>query len=191
MPPCWRVSPKGGSDRSQRHFPRRRQHLRARNFDMRECTKVMCRNTGVLLVTYRLYIRVPRRVAIEPGRLGSHALARGWYVYTGSARRNMASRLRRHLSGAETRRWHIDWLLGSGPGQVMHVVLDSETECVVNARLDGQVAIPRFGATDCRNRCGSHLLWLGTRRPRAVPRDPSRRRAHAAVAALETPGSAA
>jgi Uri superfamily endonuclease len=73
----------------------------------------------------------------------------------------------------------------------MHVVLDSETECVVNARLDGQVAIPRFGATDCRNRCGSHLLWLGTRRPRAVPRDPSRRRAHAAVAALETPGSAA
>lgn len=150
-----------------------------------------CRNTGVLPVTYRLYIRVPRGVAIEPGRLGSHWLARGWYAYTGSARRNMASRLRRHFSGADTRRWHIDWLLGSGSGRVMHVVLDSEPECVVNTRLDGEVAIPRFGATDCRNRCGSHLLWLGTRRPAAVPRDPAQRRTHAAVAAVECSGSAA
>ncbi len=146
---------------------------------------------GTHPVTYRLYIRVPRRVTLEPGRLGRYVLARGWYVYTGSARRNMAARLRHHLGGRDTRRWHIDWLLGAGLGQVMHIRLDTESECIVNARNDGRVVIPRFGATDCRYRCGSHLLWLGTRRPLAVPRDPARRFTHAVVSALERPGPAA
>ena len=145
-------------------------------------------DTGVRPVTYRLYIRVPCRVTIDPGRLGRHVLVRGWYVYTGSARRNMAARLRHHLAGNETRRWHIDWLLGAGLGQVMHIRLDAESECTVNGRIEGRVVIPRFGATDCRHRCGSHLLWLGTRRPRAVPRDPGRRRTHSAVAAVERAG---
>lgn len=145
---------------------------------------------GPLPVTYRLYIRVPRRVTIEPGRLGRHVLARGWYVYTGSARRNMAARLRHHLAGGDTRRWHIDWLLGAGLGRVMHIRLDTEPECTVNARMDGRIMIPRFGATDCRHRCGSHLLWLGTRRPRAVPRDPGRRHTHTVVSAVDPPGSA-
>ncbi|MEF8833809.1 MAG: GIY-YIG nuclease family protein [Halofilum sp. (in: g-proteobacteria)] len=145
-------------------------------------------DAGVIPLTYRLFIRVPRRVVIEPGRLGRHVLARGWYVYTGSARRNMAARLRHHLAGSDVRHWHIDWLLGAGLGRVMHIRLDTESECIVNARRDGRVVIPRFGATDCRHRCGSHLLWLGTRRPLAVPRYPGRRRTHAAIRTLERSG---
>jgi|AntRauTorcE11898_2_1112593.scaffolds.fasta_scaffold00297_9 hypothetical protein len=39
--------------------------------------------------------------------------------------------------------------------------------------------------------CDSHPLWLGMQRPRAVPRDLSARRTHAAVAALDSAGSAA
>lgn len=143
------------------------------------------------LITYQLYIRVPRRVAITPGRLGRHVLARGWYVYTGSARRNMAARLRHHLAGNDTRRWHIDWLLGPGLGEVMHIRLETEPECRVNAGVNGHVVIPRCGATDCRYRCGSHLLFLGTRRPPAVPRDPLRRRTHVAIAAIEQAEGAA
>ena len=147
--------------------------------------------TGAPAVTYRLYIRVPRRVSIEPGRLGRYVLDSGWYVYTGSARRNMAARLRHHLAVNDTRRWHIDWLLGAGLGQVMHIRLDTESECAINARIDGRVVIPRFGATDCRHRCGSHLLWLGTRRPPVVPRDPRRRRTRSAVYAAERCADAA
>jgi Uri superfamily endonuclease len=141
-------------------------------------------------VTYRLYIRIPRRAVIEPGRLGRHVLERGWYVYTGSARRAMAARLRHHLAGNGKCHWHIDWLLRSALGEVEHVSLDTRGECEVNRAMPGTVPIPRFGATDCRHRCGSHLLWLGTRRPRAVPREPSKRRTHAVVAALQTPGRA-
>ncbi len=147
-------------------------------------------NASAFAVTYRLYIRVPRRATIEPGRLGRHVLARGWYVYTGSARRNMAARLRHHLAGNDTRRWHIDWLLGADLGQVMHIRLDSESECTVNARIEGRTVIPRFGATDCRHRCGSHLLWLRARRPDAVPREPRRRRTHTVISAVERPGPA-
>lgn len=140
-------------------------------------------------ISYRLYIRVPRRVVIEPGRLGRHVLARGWYVYTGSARRNMAARLRHHLGRVAAPRWHIDWLLEPGVGQVMHIRLDGDAECSVNARIGGTVVIPRFGATDCRRNCGSHLLWLGPRRPRAVPREPARRCTYGAIEAAEHAGA--
>lgn len=118
-------------------------------------------------------------------------LERGWYVYTGSARRAMAARLRHHLAGGGKHHWHIDWLVRGGSGVVVHVALDTRAECEVNRGLEGRVVIARFGATDCRHRCGSHLLWLGTRRPCAVPRDPGRRRTHTAISAVERPGPAA
>lgn len=136
-------------------------------------------------VTYRLYIRLHRRAVISPGRLGRCVLARGWYVYTGSARRNMAARLRRHLAADVRRHWHIDWLLARPEAEVAQIRLDRERECTVNARLEGHVVIRGFGASDCRHGCGSHLLWLGRRRPADVPRAPHQRRTFALVEALE------
>ena len=142
-------------------------------------------------VTYRLYIRLHRRTRLEPGRLGPCLLERGWYVYTGSARRTMRSRLRRHLGHPATRRWHIDWLLHSGAAEIAHIRLDTAPECAVNAREPGRVVVAGFGASDCRAGCRSHLLWLGTRRPRAVPREPRRRCTRVLVERAHTAGDAA
>lgn len=48
--------------------------------------------------SYQLHIRVKKRVRVTVGTLGSFSFAAGLYVYTGSARRNIASRVHRHLS---------------------------------------------------------------------------------------------
>ena len=92
---------------------------------------------------------------------------RGYYTYTGSAKRGLKARLHRHLHGASTRHWHLDYLRP-------HVrvlawaayVGDSQPECQLNQQLArlGQVVVPKFGASDCS--CASHLLYYpGTRRP--------------------------
>jgi hypothetical protein len=35
-----------------------------------------------------------------------------------------------------------------------------EPECVVNQWTAGEIIVPRFGASDCRAKCGSHLKRL-------------------------------
>jgi len=119
--------------------------------------------------TYQLYIYLRRRVRIEPGRLGACVLPAGWYVYTGSARRNLAARVRRHLRRDKPRRWHIDWLLTRPEARVLHVRLRRAAECRVNAVVCGSIPVAGFGASDCRAGCGSHLVYLGRARPAAVP----------------------
>ncbi len=111
--------------------------------------------------TYRLILFVSSPLQVRAGGLGVIRLPAGWYVYTGSARRNMEPRIARHLRRDKRRRWHIDYLTGH-PGVVaVSVTRHEEPECVVNRRQGGQVVVPGFGAADCRNRCGSHLRYLG------------------------------
>lgn len=117
--------------------------------------------------TYNLLLWLSDTQRLRIGRLGCFVFPNGYYTYTGSAKRGLASRLHRHLHGATTRHWHIDYLRP-------HVrVLDWRTyaegvqpECQLNRSLmaAGQVVVPRFGSSDCR--CPSHLLHFNTaRRP--------------------------
>lgn len=117
--------------------------------------------------TYTLLLWSSGTPCLQIGRLGCFVFPRGYYTYTGSARRGLASRLHRHIHGASTRHWHIDYLRP-------HVrVLDWQTyaggvqpECQLNQLLlpAGQVIVPRFGSSDCR--CASHLLYFNAaRRP--------------------------
>nr|WP_281250602.1 GIY-YIG nuclease family protein [Thioalkalivibrio denitrificans] len=96
------------------------------------------------------------------GRLGTFELSAGYYTYTGSARRGMAARLKRHLSRDKRLRWHIDYLLAHPRVTVVDVALFDEAECVVNRRVPGEVIVPGFGASDCRAGCGAHLLKVGS-----------------------------
>ena len=112
--------------------------------------------------TYQLVIHVGRRLEIAIGRLGTFVFPEGTYVYTGSAKRNFAARIARHLRQEKTLHWHIDHLLTT-PGvsivEVRHAQVD---ECVLNQATPGDIVAPGFGASDCRNRCGSHLKRLST-----------------------------
>lgn len=108
--------------------------------------------------TLLLWLAAPTHLCV--GGLGKQCFPRGYYTYTGSAKRSLVARLHRHLHGATTRHWHIDylrpyvrvldWQFYAG---------DSQPECCLNRRLAlyGQVLVPRFGSSDCA--CASHLLY--------------------------------
>jgi Uri superfamily endonuclease len=111
-------------------------------------------------VTYQLLIEVARPLRVTIGCFGCFRFAAGRYIYTGSARRNFAARVARHLRKEKTLRWHIDYLLAAPGVRVVGVRRYVEEECAINRATPGGVAIPGFGASDCRAGCGSHLKYL-------------------------------
>lgn len=110
---------------------------------------------------YQLWIVVRRSVRICVGALGMVHFAPGTYVYTGRASRGLRARVCRHAYGAAKPHWHIDYLLIQRGAAVRKVVLASENpadECRVNSRnANGGIAVPHFGASDCRCGCIGHL----------------------------------
>lgn len=112
-------------------------------------------------ITYQLLITLTSPRLISVGRLGDCEFSAGTYQYTGSARRNLVSRIRRHLSKKKTLRWHIDYLLAVSEAQVVEILFSDQSECKLNQQCDGTVVMPGFGASDCRAGCGSHLKYLG------------------------------
>ncbi len=113
------------------------------------------------LCTYRLHIIVARPRILRIGQLGIFRFPAGRYFYTGSARRNLVARVRRHLSQDKKLRWHIDYLLTAHAVKVIDVILARDGECLLNQGSVGEIIVPGFGASDCRARCGSHLKFLG------------------------------
>ncbi|HEX22686.1 MAG TPA: GIY-YIG nuclease family protein [Chromatiales bacterium] len=113
------------------------------------------------MCTYQLHIAVSRLRILSIGRLGTFRFPSGRYLYTGSARRNLVARVRRHLSQDKKLRWHIDYLLTAHAVKVVDVSLSRDSECPLNQRVAGEIIVPGFGASDCRAHCGSHLKWLG------------------------------
>ena len=111
--------------------------------------------------TYQLLIEVSEPVAIEVGRLGRCHFAAGRYIYTGSAKRNFEARVARHLRKDKKLHWHIDYLLTQAMVSVVAVRRYSEEECDINHRQPGAIPLSGFGASDCREHCGSHLKYLG------------------------------
>jgi Uri superfamily endonuclease len=115
--------------------------------------------------SYQLVIQLDEAATLTVGRLGSFTFPAGRYVYTGSARRNMEARIRRHLSQTKRLRWHIDYLLAHRRARVVDVIRSNEPECALNRRTTGRIVAPGFGASDCRAGCGSHLKLVDNTNP--------------------------
>ncbi len=115
---------------------------------------------GVTPVTYQLMIRLHEGARIRVGRLGKFDFTAGCYVYTGSARRNLESRIARHLRREKKLRWHIDYLLNHPAAEVTDVRVFTAPECRVNQQAPGIIPVPGFGASDCRRGCKSHLKYI-------------------------------
>ncbi len=115
--------------------------------------------------SYQLCIRLDKDLNLTVGKLGTFSFPAGWYIYTGSARRNIGARVRRHCSKNKKMRWHIDYLLADPLAQLVEVKLFREEECYLNQRTQGRVVVPGFGSSDCGNNCGSHLKFLETKLP--------------------------
>ena len=111
---------------------------------------------------YQLQILLKQDARIEVGRLGVFDFPAGRYVYTGSAKKNIGARISRHLSLEKKLRWHIDYLLQHPATSIIVVELFTATECEVNKRTRGTSVAFRFGASDCKAACGSHLKYRGS-----------------------------
>ena len=107
--------------------------------------------------TYQLFIKVHKACDIQVGKLGKFHFPAGDYVYTGSAKKNIEARVRRHLSSEKKLRWHIDYLLQHKNVEIQHYTLSTKSECTLNQQTKGEIIAKGFGASDCRNRCRSHL----------------------------------
>ncbi len=112
------------------------------------------------LITYQLTIQLSCNQTIVVGKLGEYMFPAGQYFYTGSARKNLIARVRRHLSREKKLRWHIDYLLASPHARVVDVLLMSEPECACNQKITGEIIVPGFGASDCQAGCSSHLKYF-------------------------------
>jgi len=112
--------------------------------------------------TYQLHIRLEQNVSVKVGKLGACTFPAGNYIYTGSAKRNMQARIKRHLSKKKKLKWHIDYLIAAEFVKIFYIEMFEEPECLINQRISGEIICPKFGASDCKQGCGSHLKYLGT-----------------------------
>ena len=114
--------------------------------------------------TYIVLLWVPAAQQLTIGRLGRQRFQRGYYTYTGSAKTNLPARLHRHLHGATTRHWHLDYLRPHARVMAWYAFAGgSQPECLLSQQLVpwGTVVMPQFGASDCA--CITHLLYYPRR----------------------------
>jgi sugar fermentation stimulation protein A len=109
---------------------------------------------------YLLIAELPVGREISAGALGSMYFGKGWYVYAGSAMKNLEQRLSRHLRKVRKQKhWHIDYLTPyAGKMRALPILSYRNLECALAADLErlGGKPSPGFGCSDCR--CGSHLF---------------------------------
>jgi sugar fermentation stimulation protein A len=109
-----------------------------------------------------LMLEIPQTQDIVIGALGIRRFDTGWYIYTGSARKNLSKRLSRHLRRVRKKHhWHIDYLSAHAARIKAYPVFSYRNlECDLAAALEnlGGRGIPDFGSSDCH--CKSHLFYF-------------------------------
>ncbi|MGQ9460528.1 MAG: GIY-YIG nuclease family protein [Candidatus Bathyarchaeaceae archaeon] len=121
---------------------------------------------------YTLIIFLSKETCLNVGKLGMKSFPKGYYTYTGSAlgrgATSLKQRISRHLRKRKRNLWHIDFLLANENAAVTAVVAaetSRKLECNMNCYMKwaGKAKIPvkGFGSSDCKENCGSHLLYFG------------------------------
>ena len=132
-----------------------------------------------------MHLSLQKEQRLTVGKLGRASFPKGFYVYVGSAQKNLRQRLERYLrnakcrgtlqraptnkkAGGATAHWHIDYLLPHAKILSIHIFKASkEWECRLGRRLDGLegagVVMKGFGSSDCK--CPSHLYYFPCKPP--------------------------
>ncbi|MEM5794121.1 MAG: GIY-YIG nuclease family protein [Candidatus Aenigmatarchaeota archaeon] len=115
---------------------------------------------------YLLFIKLEKDERIKVGKLGSFNFKKGFYVYSGSALKNLEARVERHKRKKKKKFWHIDYLLASKSAKIVHLVgfqSKKRIECrlnkIVSSLPGAKVLVKKFGSSDCN--CKSHLVYFG------------------------------
>jgi len=111
---------------------------------------------------YQLVVRLRETREIRVGRHGRFSFPAGFYVYTGSARRGLESRIARHVRRRKRMRWHIDYLLRHGRILAVRRYDSDQSECELSRRVGdlpgNKIIVPGFGSSDCE--CPTHLFYF-------------------------------
>ena len=111
--------------------------------------------------SYILILRLRTGRTLNIGKMGQVKCKAGYYLYAGSARKNLIQRLERHKRERKRLFWHIDYLRAHADFHLALPIRASDSlECELGGALkkisDWQV--PNFGCSDCS--CGSHLFGM-------------------------------
>lgn len=110
--------------------------------------------------TYRLYINIPNDQMITVGKLGIFEFKKGVYIYVGSAKKNIVSRLKRHLKKEKINKWHIDYVRAHGD-LFDYETFENKEECELAREtiqaFNGICPYRKLGSSDCH--CFSHLIY--------------------------------
>ncbi|AGB04450.1 hypothetical protein AciM339_0563 [Aciduliprofundum sp. MAR08-339] len=112
---------------------------------------------------YLLLINNPKRGEIEIGALGNVLFSPGYYVYVGSAQRNLRRRVERHRRREKRLKWHIDYFLQYARVEevIAYSLPKSYEEKISRILCERYPFVPKFGASDTKAR--SHLFYIGVR----------------------------
>jgi len=122
--------------------------------------------------TYTIVLACKGTIRVRFGKLGEARLAKGYYLYTGSALGrgavSLEGRLARHRRRSKKIRWHVDYLTTRRkctPTAAVYVISRRRLECIINRlicdKLQAEPILPRLGASDCT--CNGHLVRAGTK----------------------------
>ena len=110
---------------------------------------------------YVLMLRMERDRLLPFGRDRTSFFPKGFYLYVGSAMRNLTARIGRHTRLRKRHHWHIDWLRAAARVHgVFPIRSSSKIECDLAGALShlSDWSIPGFGCSDCS--CPTHLFGL-------------------------------
>ena len=114
--------------------------------------------------SYLIVLELAKTAEIEIGSLGRKVFKPGWYVYSGSAMKNLNQRISRHVRKIRKQKhWHLDYLTPFAKSiSALPIRSYRNLECELAAALGGLGGrgIPGFGCSDCR--CESHLYFFKT-----------------------------
>jgi sugar fermentation stimulation protein A len=111
--------------------------------------------------SYVVILRLRRRRRIRIGQLGTRTFEKGYYLYVGSARKNLSRRVERHRRGGVKHFWHIDYLREHADFHNAFPVRSPDPlECRIAAALEKVAGgrVEGFGSSDCS--CPSHLFFM-------------------------------
>lgn len=110
---------------------------------------------------YILILYLDEDERIEVGKIGVLFFKKGYYIYIGSAAKNLSSRIDRHRRLRKRAFWHIDYLRErTDYVTALHIRTGEDLECLIaqDIKLISDWTIPNFGSSDCN--CESHLFAM-------------------------------
>jgi sugar fermentation stimulation protein A len=111
--------------------------------------------------SYIIILRLARDRRLPIGGLGEVKFRKGYYLYVGSAMKDLSQRIARHRRLIKKKHWHIDHLREHADFvAAIPIRTSGDLECSLAGEL-GTIAdwlVPGFGSSDCS--CATHLFGM-------------------------------